>query len=121
MYNATFFPGISKKPAKTAVKKAVKQQKHSRKRQISASSAGTVGSSLSEDEWEEMEDLGFDDGTSYTADPNGTVEVTIRASKPVESEESKWAKFIRQQVNRKIRERQVNCHKVTNFTFSYSF
>lgn len=66
----------------------------------------------SEDEWEEVEDINVDEGMEE--DPkNRTVEVTIEAPKKVESEESKWAKFIRQQVNRKIRERQINCHKVS--------
>uniref|UniRef100_A0A915PHM1 DNA sliding clamp PCNA n=1 Tax=Setaria digitata TaxID=48799 RepID=A0A915PHM1_9BILA len=88
--------------------KAVRKQKK-RNPKVSISSDDTVESDASEDEWEEVD---FDEQTSYEVDHDGTVEVTIKAEKPVETEESKWAKFIRQQVNRKIRERQINCHKM---------
>lgn len=76
---------------------------------MSISTDDAADSNVSEDEWEEVD---FVDEANYEADTDGTVEVTIRAAKPIETEESKWAKFIRQQVNRKIRDRQINCHKV---------
>ncbi|KAM3727166.1 putative DNA repair protein [Dirofilaria immitis] len=87
---------------------ALKEQK-TRKRKISISSGDTTDSNISEDEWEEVD---FVDQTNYEAELDDTVEVTIRDAKPVETEEGKWAKFIRQQVNRKIRDRQINCHKM---------
>ncbi|CAG9531860.1 unnamed protein product [Cercopithifilaria johnstoni] len=87
--------------------KSFKEQKM-RKRKISVSSDDTADSNVSEDEWEEVD---FADQTNYGVDPDGTVEITIRAAKPVETE-GKWARFIRQQVNRKIRDRQINCHKM---------
>ncbi|KHN86427.1 DNA repair protein complementing XP-C cells -like protein [Toxocara canis] len=63
-----------------------------------------ISLSGSEDEWEEMEEV---------EPPAGPiVEVTIRQPKQEESEESKWAKFIRQEVNRQINKRKVNCHKM---------
>ncbi|EJW80776.1 DNA repair protein Rad4 containing protein [Wuchereria bancrofti] len=88
--------------------KACKKQK-TQKRKVSISSDDTADSNVSEDEWEEVD---FVDQTNYEANPDGTIEVTVEVSKPVETEESKWMKFIRQQVNRKIRERQINCHKM---------
>uniref|UniRef100_A0A0R3RVZ3 Fe2OG dioxygenase domain-containing protein n=1 Tax=Elaeophora elaphi TaxID=1147741 RepID=A0A0R3RVZ3_9BILA len=87
--------------------KTFREQKR-RKRKVSFSSDNTADSNISEDEWEEVD---FVDHTNYEANPDGTVEVTIGAAKPVETE-GKWAKFIRQQVNRKIRDRQINCHKM---------
>ncbi|VDN02655.1 unnamed protein product [Thelazia callipaeda] len=67
-------------------------------------------SSISDDEWE---DVDLTDQHNYEpSGMNDNVEVTISASRSKETEESKWAKFIRQQVNRKIRERQINCHKM---------
>lgn len=101
------FSGNSKSTENTA--KKFKKQK-TRKRKVSISSDDTVDSNISEDEWEEVD---FAEPTNYEAHCDGTVEVTIRGAKPIETEESKWAKFIRQQVNRKIRERQINCHKVS--------
>ncbi|EJD74033.1 DNA repair protein Rad4 containing protein [Loa loa] len=94
--------------SKNVSAKALKKPK-TRKRKVSVSSDDTIDSNISEDEWE---DVDFDDETNYKEDSDGTVEVTIKAAKSVETEESKWAKFIRQQVNRKIRDRQINCHKM---------
>uniref|UniRef100_A0A8R1XPM6 Fe2OG dioxygenase domain-containing protein n=1 Tax=Onchocerca volvulus TaxID=6282 RepID=A0A8R1XPM6_ONCVO len=104
--NSSFKQGNSKSTENTA--KKFKKQK-TRKRKVSISSDDTVDSNISEDEWEEVD---FAEPTNYEAHCDGTVEVTIRGAKPIETEESKWAKFIRQQVNRKIRERQINCHKM---------
>lgn len=106
------FVGNSKHKKDTV--KSFKEQKRG-KRKISVSSDDTTDSNVSEDEWEEVD---FIDQTNYGADPDGTVEVTIKAAKPPETEEGKWARFIRQQVNRKIRDRQINCHKVS-FRLNY--
>ncbi|VDK69697.1 unnamed protein product [Litomosoides sigmodontis] len=93
--------------SKSGAAKIFKEHK-GRKRKISVSSDDTIGSNVSEDEWEEVD---FADERNYGANPDRTIEVTIKAAKSVETE-SKWARFIRQQVNRKIRERQINCHKM---------
>ncbi|VDN25578.1 unnamed protein product [Gongylonema pulchrum] len=84
-------PGTSRRSAK-AVAKSFKEQTN-RKRRISAAS---FGSSFSEDEWEEMEELEMLDEMSYKPPPQDSVEITIKAPKPVETIEAKWAKFIRQ-------------------------
>lgn len=104
IFNLSTFLGISK--SKKDAPKSFKKQKTG-KRKVSVSSDDTGNSSISEDEWEDVDFVGQ---SNFDTD---TVEVTIKSVKPVETEESKWAKFIRQQVNRKIRERQINCHKVS--------
>lgn len=68
------------------------------------SGVGLVSSSGSEDEWEEMEEI--EPVTQHT------VEVTIKQPVQKESEEAKWEKFLRMEVNRKIKQLQVDCHKV---------
>ncbi|KAL3993549.1 Rad4 transglutaminase-like domain family protein [Acanthocheilonema viteae] len=95
--------GQENSKSKEDAAKSFKERKR-RKRKISVSSDDSADSNVSEDEWEEVD--------CVDQEHDGTVEVTIRAAKPVETEESKWARFIRQQVNRKIRDRQINCHKI---------
>uniref|UniRef100_A0A0M3HRB8 DNA repair protein complementing XP-C cells n=1 Tax=Ascaris lumbricoides TaxID=6252 RepID=A0A0M3HRB8_ASCLU len=68
------------------------------------SGVGLVSSSGSEDEWEEMEEI--EPVTQHT------VEVTIKQPVQKESEEAKWEKFLRMEVNRKIKQLQVDCHKM---------
>uniref|UniRef100_A0A915ASE5 Uncharacterized protein n=1 Tax=Parascaris univalens TaxID=6257 RepID=A0A915ASE5_PARUN len=70
----------------------------------SESGVGVLSSSGSEDEWEEMEEI----------EPvaQHTVEVTIKQPIQKESEEAKWEKFLRMEVNRKIKQLHVDCHKM---------
>lgn len=69
-----------------------------------------ISSSGSEDEWEAMEEMDIPENTETSAQAD--LEFIINEPKKEESEESKWAKFLRLEVNRKIKERQINCHKV---------
>ncbi|KAM3719841.1 putative DNA repair protein [Dirofilaria immitis] len=66
-------------------------------------------SSYSDDEWE---DVGEPDSCNLTA----SIEVTIKQSKmkvkPIETVETRRARYIKQHVNQKLRERLLNCHKM---------
>lgn len=75
-------------------------------------SYNSSSSSFSDDDWEDVDDCDF---SNNTLSPS-TIEVTIKKSKvkmkPVETVASRRARFIKQHINQKLRERQVNCHKV---------
>lgn len=68
-----------------------------------------LSSSGSEDEWLDVEE-GTEDFNAEIA--NHDVEVTIKEVPSVETEESKAAKCLRLEINKRIRERHINCHKV---------
>uniref|UniRef100_A0A8R1XLP2 Rad4 beta-hairpin domain-containing protein n=1 Tax=Onchocerca volvulus TaxID=6282 RepID=A0A8R1XLP2_ONCVO len=71
-------------------------------------------SSCSNDEWEDVDELDFcNNALPPTTD---SIEVTIKQSKmkvkPVETVETRRARSIKLHVNQKLRERQINCHKM---------
>lgn len=95
---------------RTRKKNAEMEIRDSEKKGCSRRSGLSSGSSIgSEDEWMDVEE-----GTSYSAPKPGTqdVEITLGEAPQTETPESKAAKFLRLEVNRRIRERQVKCHKV---------
>lgn len=70
-------------------------------------------SSCSDDEWEDVDEFDFRNSALL---PTSSIEVTIKKSKmkvkPVETVDTRRARFIKQHVNQKLRKRQMNCHKV---------
>lgn len=73
-------------------------------------------SSCSDDEWEDVDEFNF---CSSAAPPTASIEVTIKKPKmkikPIETVETRRARYIKQYVNQKLRERLINCHKVFFF------
>ncbi|EFO26866.2 DNA repair protein Rad4 containing protein [Loa loa] len=69
-------------------------------------------SSCSDDEWENVDEFDF----SNSAVLPTTIEVTIKKPKmkvkTMETVETRRARFIKQHVNQKLRERQIHCHKM---------
>uniref|UniRef100_A0A915Q2V2 Rad4 beta-hairpin domain-containing protein n=1 Tax=Setaria digitata TaxID=48799 RepID=A0A915Q2V2_9BILA len=77
-------------------------------------SNNSKSSSSSDDEWEDVNAFDFSD--TDTRLPSGSIEITIKKSKvkvkPKETVGSRRARYIKQHVNQKLRERQINCHKM---------
>ncbi|MFH4975422.1 hypothetical protein AB6A40_002131 [Gnathostoma spinigerum] len=68
-------------------------------------------SSESEDEWEELEEVCH--LNEILGSDNNSITVTVEdESEKDASAESKWAKCLRLEVNKHLREKQINCHKV---------
>lgn len=92
------------------------QNSDRRKPQISYNSSDSSSSNSSDDEWEEVDGMDFNDGLAGGAESQNSVEVTIKKPKTKmklkESVGVRRARFIRQHVNQKIRERHIHCHKV---------
>ncbi|CAG9536469.1 unnamed protein product [Cercopithifilaria johnstoni] len=69
--------------------------------------------SCSDDEWEDVDEFDFCNNASL---PTASIEVTIKKpkvkAKPMETVGTRRARYIKQHVNQKLRERQTNCHKM---------
>ncbi|VDO41182.1 unnamed protein product, partial [Brugia timori] len=70
-------------------------------------------STCSDDEWEDVDEFDFCNTAATLTD---SIEVTIKKPKvkvkAIETVEARRARFIRQHVNQKLRERLTNCHKM---------
>ncbi|VDO32528.1 unnamed protein product [Onchocerca flexuosa] len=91
-----------------------KNEKHRNPQAMSSLSYDGNSSSCSDDEWEDVDELDFCNSALPPA--TASIEVTIKKSKmkvkPVETVETRRARYIKQHVNQKLRERQINCHKM---------
>uniref|UniRef100_A0A0R3S1Y3 BHD_3 domain-containing protein n=1 Tax=Elaeophora elaphi TaxID=1147741 RepID=A0A0R3S1Y3_9BILA len=96
----------------SAPKKKLNKKDKKCEKSKAMSSLSYDGSSCSDDEWEDVDEFDF---CNNALPPSGSIEVTIKKSKmkvkPVETVEARRARYIKQHVNQKLRERQTNCHK----------
>ncbi|VBB30790.1 unnamed protein product [Acanthocheilonema viteae] len=70
-------------------------------------------SNCSDDEWENVDEFDF---CKSALSPTASIEITITKPKmkvkPTETVETRRARYIKRHVNQKLRERQINCHKM---------